>query len=306
MNFQKPHYRLSGDRFIVMTTDITKAEASGVPAWMRQKSTGASLGNIDSSDLKPPKLKLLAGMSPEVMDGIPGAQPGTFWLTILNLNLGQNVIVTPILLRKSYHAWAPKTQANAEQKGPLATASDGIHWDNPNQTFEVRFPGNQTVYKWKIGKLVTDGNCNKFGSSQPDDPKSKPIATLTYDILVLVELPNSKKQLAVWTSARTGVTPTQNFISTVMAMGVDQFYQRYRIVMLKKFGPSNDPYFTYDYQFIGNIQDEAEGDAARALYDQYRKSGFVADLEAEAADIRTQNKTAGGSRDHEDSEEIPF
>jgi hypothetical protein len=308
MNYDKPHYRWNGERYVIMTSEITKTETGGVPDWMRAKNSGATLGNIDSSDLKPPKLKLLAGMSPEVMDGIPSATPGNFWMTILNINLGQAVVITPILLRKSYHIWAPKTPANAEQKGPLATASDGIHWDNPNQTFEVRFPNNPTVYKWKIGKMVTEGNTHRFGSSQPEDPKSKPMATLTYDILVLVDLPNGKKQLAVWTSARTGVGPTQNFISTVMAMGIDQFFQRYRVVVLKKPGPSGDPYFTYDYQYIGNVQSEAEGDAAKALYDQYRKSGFVTDLEGEAADIassKPQQSYAGGEPP-DDDRDIPF
>ena len=307
MNFIKPHYRWNSTKgvYTIMVNELTEREQTGVPNWMRKASTGATLGNIDSSDLKPPKLKLLAGMSPEVMDGIPGAQPGNFWITILNQNLGQSVIITPILLRKSYHIWAPKT---GETKGPLATASDGIHWDQPNQTFEIRFPNNPNPYKWTIGKLVTDHGVNKFGSSQPDDPKSKPIATLTYDILVLLELPNGKKQLCVWTSARTGVGPTQNFISTVMAMGVDQYFQRYRMVVLKKPGPSGDPYFTFDFQYVGNVQSEEEGAAARAMYDQYRRSGFVVDLGEEAADIaasKPQPERYTAPRDDDDSQ-IPF
>ena len=39
------------------------------------KSLSASFGNIDASDLKPPQLKLLAGQSPEVTDGVPGTVP---------------------------------------------------------------------------------------------------------------------------------------------------------------------------------------------------------------------------------------
>jgi hypothetical protein len=295
----KPHIKAR----IIMTTEVTKTE-TGVPAWMRAKSTGASLGNVDGSDLKPPRLKLLAGMSPEVMSGTPGAVPGNFWLTIHNINLGQSVVITAVLVRKSYHIWAPKTQANADQKGPLATASDGIHWDTPNQVFEVRFPNNPKTYQWKIGKLVTDFSANRFGSSQPEDPKSKPMATLTYDVLVLVDLPNGRKQLAVWTSARTGVTPTQNWCSTMLAMGIDFYYQRYRVVVGKKTGPSGDPYFTYDYQYIGNVQSEEEGDAARALHEQYVKSGFISDLEAEASETKPERPFTPGPAPVDD--EIPF
>jgi hypothetical protein len=306
MNFEKPHYRWNGKEYVIMANELT--ESGGVPAWMREKSKGVSLGNVDSSDLKPPRLKLLAGQSPEVTSSTPGAVPGNFWLTVHNLNLGQSVVITPIMMRKSYQLWAPKTPANAEQKGPLATASDGIHWDQPNQVFEVRFPNNPRVYKWKIGRQVTEFNMHKFGSSQDDDPKSKPAATLTYDVLVVVDLPNGSKQLAVWTSARTGVTPTQNWIGTILAMGVDQFYQRYRIVVQRKTGPTGDPYFTYEYQYIGNVQSEEEGDKNRGLYEQYVKSGFVVDLESEAADIQANKPQRGAVYDQplDDKEEIPF
>ena len=289
-----------------MSTEVTKADPAGVPDWMRKASTGASFGNIDASDLKPPRLKLLAGQSPEVTDGTPGATPGNFWLTIHNLNLGREITVTPILLRKSYQMWAPRGPG-VEQKGPLATASDGIHWDEPNQVFEVRFPGNPKTYKWNIKKTVVETGMHKWGSSQDDNPKSKPAATLTYDILFLIDIPGGKKTLCVFSASRTGIQPTQNFISTTRAMGVDQFYQRYRIVTQKKTGPTGDPYFTFEYQFIGTIQDEKEGEAMRALYEQYAKSGFVVDMQEEAEDIHTARRTEGTRRDvRGNDDEIPF
>lgn len=308
MNFEKPRYRWNNQKgmFTIMTTDVSKTEAGGIPDWMRKASTGASFGNIDASDLKPPRLMVLAGQSPAVMDGTPGATPGNFWISILNLNLGQAVTGTPILLRKTYQLWAPKAPGT-DQKGPLASASDGIHWDVPNQTFEVRFPGNPRPYKWHIKKTVFENRMHKFGSSMDDDPKSKPAATLTYDVLWLIDLPNGQKQLCVFTNARTGVTPTQNFISTTRAIGVDQFYQRYRIVVQRKTGPTGDPYFTYEYQYVGNVQSEDDGKFTRALWEQYAKSGFVTDFDAEADDIRTEQRTEGGPRDHTDeAEDIPF
>ena len=50
--------------------------------------TGASFGNIDASDLKPPRLKVLAGQSPEVLDGVPNALPGQFLGHHSQQNLG--------------------------------------------------------------------------------------------------------------------------------------------------------------------------------------------------------------------------
>ena len=129
------------------------------------------------------------------------------------------------------HQQPPKMPGN-EQKGPLATASDGIHWDVQNQVFQVKFPqamgGGMEV--WETKKTVFENGMGKFGSSRPGDPKSKPAATLTYDMLWVVDMPDGSKQLCVFTAARTGATPTQNFISTVKAKGVDKFYQRYQIV----------------------------------------------------------------------------
>ena len=292
-----------------MANDLTETEDGGVPDYLRKRSTGASFGNIDSSDLKPPRLKLLAGQSPEITDGTPGAVAGQFWMTVLNINLGPMVTGTPILLRKSYHVWAPRGVGGGDAKGPLATASDGIHWDQPDQTFEVRFPNNNKVYRWRIGKNVTDYGATKFGSQQDDNPKSKPIATLTYDVLWLIDLPNGQKQLCVFTASRTGVTPTQNLISTTKAMGIDQFFQRYRIVAQKKTGPTGDPYFTYEFQYVGHIRSETEADFTLSLYQQYSKSGFITDFESEASNIddsKPRSTARSGNPDSIDGDEIPF
>jgi hypothetical protein len=306
MNFERPHYRYREGMYRIMPTDLTTPESTNVPDWARKASTGASLGNIDSSDLKPPRLKMLAGMSPEVMNGTPGASPGNFWITILEQSLGHSVVGTMILVRKSYQVWAPKVPGSESQKGPLASSSNGISWDVPNQVFDIRFPNNPNLIKWRIGKLVTDHSATKWGTQNPDDRNSKPIATLTYDVLWVIDLPNGVKQLCVFTNTRTGVTPTQKFISAVKARGIDQFYQRYRIVQRKFTGPTGDPYFSYDYEHIGNIQDPAEGARMRGLWEQYSKSGFVVDLEQEAEEIRqAADPDAMGPTTHDDSE-IPF
>ena len=297
-----------------MAQDIEPARSTSISEFLRKESTGANFGNIDASDLKPPQLKLLAGQSPEVTDGVPGALPGNFWITILNQNLGPNVVGSPILLRKTYQVWAPKAPGS-DQKGPLAVASDGINWDVPNQSFEVRFPGNPRTYTWRLGRTVAETGAHKFGSSQDDDKSSKPIATLTYDVLWLIDLPNGQKQLCVFKSARTGVKPTQTFISTTKAMGIDQFYQRYRIVVQKKTGPTGDPYFAYDYQYVGEVESVEEAKKLRGLYDQYSRSGFVSDMGDEAADINTERHTEGTRRDaggfvpdrkRDDDMDIPF
>jgi hypothetical protein len=309
MNYQRPHYRWNGQKgmFVIMSNDVVTPDSAAVPDWMKKASTGAKIGNIDSSDLKPPQLKMLAGMSPEVINGTPGASPGNFWLTIFNQPLGHSVTGTFILLRKSYQIWAPKGAGiSNEQKGPLASASNGLSWDVPNQTFDIRFPLNPKVYKWKIGKLVTDFGVTNWGTQQPEDPRSKPIATLTYNTLWVIDLPDGRKQLCVFISSRTAVKPMQNFLSALGAHGVDHYFQRYRIVQQKLTGPTNDPYFSYEFQYIGNIQNQADAIQMQALYEQYSKSGFVVDVDQEAEEIRQNKAPDPDHMNQEDSEEIPF
>ena len=314
----KRHYTLAEVQQQMANEDIEPARPTNITEFLRKESTGAIFGNIDASDLKPPQLKLLAGQSPEVTDGVPGAVPGNFWLTILNLNLGQSVIGSPILLRKSYQVWAPKAQGS-DQKGPLAVASDGINWDVPNQSFEVQFPSNPRIYTWKLGRTVTETGAHKFGSSQDDDKASKPIATLTYDILWLIDLPNGQKQLCVFKAARTGVKPTQNFISTDEGDGHRSVLSTLPHRRAEEDGPTGDPYFTFDYQYRGRGRDMEEAKSFAVLYDTLRQVGFVVDaMGDEAADIHTERAHRRnaprrwrrscriGTHDLADTDDIPF
>ena len=246
------------------------------------------------------------------MNGTPGAVPGQFWITILNRNLGPVVVGAPIVLKKSYQLWHPRVVGSSSQ-GPLATASDGIHWDVPNQEFNVKFApqegGGEEV--WKIGKTVFDYNMHDFGSSRPGNPRSKPAATLTYDVLWMIDMPENNKQLCVFSSSRTGIKPMQEFISKVEALAVDQFYQKYRIIAQKKSNTeTGDPYFTYEFQYDGVIQSEKEGASNKALYNRYSKSGFVVDIGEEANEINQAKAAARPAQynAHEvrDTDDIPF
>lgn len=283
MLYVKPHIRL---RTTIMANELTQPESAGVPAWMRAASTGASIGNIDSSDLKPPQLKLLAGQSPEVVNGVPGASPGNFWMTVLNQPMGKEVTGSFILQRKTYNVWAPRGGFPSDVKGPLATASNGMTWDVPNQTFEIRHYGNPKTYAWKLGRLVSDFNATSFGTQNPDDPRSRPIATLTYNMLWQVDLPNGRPQLCVLIASRTMATPTKNFFTALRSQGVDHYFQRYRLVPKKETGPTGDPYFVFDYQFIGLELDQAKAEHLKDLHTQYEKSGFLADAPSDDAPAR--------------------
>ena len=123
----KRHYTLAEVQQ-QMANELSDPRSTNISEFLRKESTGASFGNIDASDLKPPQLKLLAGQSPEVLDGVPGAVPGNFWITILNVNLGPSVVGSPILLRKSYQVWNNRKrqdQTRRDRLRSLRTASTG-------------------------------------------------------------------------------------------------------------------------------------------------------------------------------------
>jgi hypothetical protein len=269
----KPHLKLKA---IPMASEIIEHRSGGVPAHLRKLSEGTSFGNLDASDLKPPLLKLLAGQSPEVLDGVPDARPGNFWVTVLNQNIGTSVIGSPLMVRKSYQVWAPRGTNTEGGKGPLAVASDGINWDVPNLSFEIKYPMNPRTYTWKLGRTVMETGAHEWGTSQDDDPHSKPIAVKTFDVLWLIDLPAGEKQIVVFRSSRTGQQPTENMANAISARGVAGFLQRWRIVVKKSRGSSGDDFFAYDYQFVELIEDENEAMAMRALYDQYRPAFFAA------------------------------
>ena len=136
-----------------MSNDITQHDDAPVPLWMRQKSTGASLGNLNADDMKPPEVKLLQATSPEAAEQ-PGAGPASSGSPAANLNLGDHIIATPIILKKTYVIWNPTK--GLDSRTPMAVASDGIHWDIPNQELKVWYPNNPKPYVWQTKRTVAE------------------------------------------------------------------------------------------------------------------------------------------------------
>jgi hypothetical protein len=255
-----------------MANDITQRDDAPVPAWMKAKSTGAVLGNLDASDIKPPEVKLLQATSPEVAEQ-PGARAGEFWLTGQNLNLGPEILATPIILKKTYVIWNPTK--SLDSKVPLAVASDGIHWDIPNQDFKVFYPNNPTAYVWKIKRTVAESGLDKFGSSRPEDPRSTPAAAATYQMLWAFRLPDGRPQLGVITNSRSGMKPIKELFGMIDGRKpIDHFFLRFRVQAVRLSVRPGEYFFGFKYFAAGLVEDEAEGDMYKALHDRFRKAGF--------------------------------
>ena len=285
-----------------MRNEITKKDEQ-TPAWAIAQSTGAPIGNLSADDLKPPEVKLLQATSPEAAEQ-PGARAGEFWLTGQNINLGPEILATPIILKKTFIIWNPTR--SQDFKGPLATASDGIHWDIPNQTFEVKYPNNPKVYTWKTKKTVAESGLDKFGSSRPEDPRSTPAATETNQMLWAFRLPDGRPQLGVITNSRSGIKPIRELFGMITGKGVDLYFQRFRICAVRVQARPGEYFFSYKYFAEGLVSSEAEGLSYRALHERFRKAGFTTNIADEAESPMPKGGVAYNPDAAEDEDQIQY
>lgn len=251
-------------------TTVAKVEnTGGLPSYLSEQTGNYQFGNIDQSDLIIPRIKLLQALSPEIQD-FETARPGNFWHSVASEMLGKELRIIPILLRKSFVLWAPR----GDDRGILARANDGVHWDPPNMEFRVRPKGSPGEVVWKTAETVDKSGLAEFGTSIPGDPKSPPAASLTYNILVLVA---GKTEMgpALLLNTRSAVRPAKDLISKVTARrNVPSFAQVYRMVVKEDKGPQG-PFFNYGYASDGFATEE-EFRLGKDIFDNYQDKTFRA------------------------------
>jgi hypothetical protein len=254
------------------TNVVAKVAESAVPAHL-QKGKQSSLGNIDSSDLIIPRIKLLQSVNPEVT-AFENAKAGVFWHSIAQEPMGNMVPFIPLILRKSYVLWAPRN----DERGILARARDGIHWDPPEGVFKVKPKNYQGEVEYKLAKTVAESGLDKFGTSIPTNPNSAPAASLTYEILAY--FPDFMGgQIAIILNSRTAVKPAKNLISKIEMKPVDHFGQRYLMRTVQEQGEEG-PYFNYAYDSDGFVDEELY-ERMGQLYRKYGEMQFRAHDEGE-------------------------
>src|SRR5262245_19171112 len=193
-----------------------------VPAHLQQYQKGR-IGNIDSTDRIIPRIKLLQAISPELQD-YGGAKAGMFWHTVMQESLGPTFLGIPILIRKSYVLWSPRN----DDRGILARAMDGVHWDVPNAEFTVKPKGAPQPITYNTKESVQDSGLDQFGSSIPGDPNSPPAASLTYNMMFyLPEMPELSPSVII--NTRSSVKPMQQLLSRIDAKPVAHYVQMYEV-----------------------------------------------------------------------------
>lgn len=288
-----------------MTKEVAKAAASALPAHLQGGKT-TRVGNIDQSDQIIPRVKLLQAISPE-LDEHDNAKKGQFWHTIGAESLGAELIGIPVLIRKSYVLWAPR----GDDRGILARANDGVHWDLPGAEFEVQPKNSPHKVVYKLGRTVDERvdpdtpALSEFGSSIPGNPNSAPAAALTYECLWFFP-DHPELSPAIILNTRSSVKPCRELISKIEQKPVDHYGQLYKIGVKQETGDEG-PFYNFTYTSAGYVEDVALYNQVKELYEHFSKISWRSNDESQDPDkgenggLR-QRSTGSGPKD----EEIPF
>lgn len=269
-----------------------QSDNSQLPAFMQGGKT-AKVGNLDSSDLIIPRVKLLQKISPEI-DAYPGvAIHRQFWHNIMNVSMGDQLLAVPLLIRKSYVLWAPRN----DDRGILARATDAVHWDEgfENLEFEVQPKGSPTKVKYNTKGNVAASGLAEFGTSIPGDPNSPPAASLTYNILwYFPEHPELSP--AVMINTRSSAKRGKDLATKIELRPVDHFGQLYIIGISDEKNEANEAYYNYTYAAAGYVQSEQEYNRYREMYEHFKATQWRANEEEDdvdaARDAASNNATS--------------
>lgn len=212
-----------------------------------------NVDNFDQSDVALPRIKLLQGASDEVA-AYDTANAGNFWHTGMDLDLGPNFNFVVADRRKKYLIVAPL----ADGQGILARADDAKTWDQLVDT-KVKIKNVGSV-AWKTTNLdVAESGALEWGTYNPGDKNSPPMATLFYDYLVF--LPD-RLDLgpAIMSVARTAIKRARKGLNDKIKMQGDAGRPMQSLIFSA--GVTSEQgdeggYYNWIYRMNGFVQDKA-------------------------------------------------
>lgn len=178
------------------------------------KVENSGMGNLDDQDIKTPRIILLQGLSPELSDYPMLAKKDQFWHTGLNVNLGVEFIFVPCLANKRVILFRPRGDQGG---GIIAFSKNGRDWDSgANKEFKIKLKGRKDPVIWRTGKNVIASRLTEFGTSDPDEEKSAPAATVIYEYLAYLPR-HPELSPCVISVSKTGM-PNGKALNTSLAM----------------------------------------------------------------------------------------
>ena len=271
-----------------MAKAVAKKQSSElVPDYL---SDYAGQGTENVSDLTiVPRIKLLQGLSPEVVDD--GERAGEFYHDVVEATLGDSIQMVPVYVSQSVLLWRPRKDGG----GILARADDGVHWDRPNTDFEVKLDNGKEVV-WDTGSTVQRGGLDQFGSMDPDDRNSYPAATRMINIIAMFpEQPDMSP--AVISLQRSSFKVGQQFISKLAISRIPSWARVFKMSSRKDKNANNESYFNWSFQASTKkgkngpepvLVPENEAPSYKEMYDHFSSKGF---------EIKDEDKMEGDDKD---------
>lgn len=259
------------------TSDLVSEDMNApLPAFMRGDVEGGKQ-DIGRDDLEVPRLKLIQGLSPE-LDEFNSLRPGNFFHTATEHIFTGPFRAVPIYYEKRYMLWNPREAGG----GILARADDGVHWNLPNATFDVKLDkkdGGKAV-KWRTSQTVQESGLANWGTLNPDDPNSPPAATLMYNYLLA--FPDDPELMhAVVTFQRKSITVGRRFNTKLKTIRAPIFGLVFEFSSVKATNNSGQEFYMPAIKGAGRVASEGLYGEYKALNDSFTKAGLnIRDLES--------------------------
>lgn len=262
---------------------VAKVEENGaltateMPDFMKGHSQ-EGLEGLDNSDFVIPYVKLLQSTDIIVQEG--NGVAGEFYHTVAKRPLGKEILFVPVFIRKRYMLFKP-SEDNSSGTTILARADDGIHWSPAGASFQVKLKGKKEAITWKTARTVAESGLDKFGSSDVEDPQSRPAATMIYDVIVV--LPEHQDLSPALISMKgAAIQKVKSWVSGLKYSKSPIYGLVFKMHgSLEKNG--NNAYWAYNITGEGFVKDEALFNSAKSLYDtcKVQKVAVVDDIEPE-------------------------
>lgn len=161
---------------------LVRYDNSGRPEYLPATIQNSGMESMGQDDYKTPRIILLQGLSPQLQTYPELARANQFWHSVMNVNLGTEFTFVPVVAKKRVILFRPRWDQGG---GILAFSKNGKDWDSGrNQTFTVR-PNKDARHtvEWNTMDNVLQSRLTEFGSSDPENQRSAPAASMIYEYL---------------------------------------------------------------------------------------------------------------------------
>lgn len=181
----------------------------------QKKAADFGTDNFGKDDFATPRINLLQGLSPQITLFPDQARAGQFWHTGLNVNMGESFKFVRIQAKKKVILWRPRHDQGG---GILALSNDAINWSvGGNSEFQVKLKNKKFPVTWRTRDNVPNSGLTNFGSSDPEDDRSGPAATVVYEYLVYV-VGHPELSPAVFSTSMTSLKNAKSMNYTIGSM----------------------------------------------------------------------------------------